>query len=34
VVFTAPSAGLIGRADEPRDLFSGVASDASAIPLE
>jgi hypothetical protein len=34
VTLTAPSAGFIGRADEPRGLSSGVASDALAIPLE
>jgi hypothetical protein len=33
-MFTAPPAGFSGRADEPRGLFSGFASDASAIPLE
>jgi hypothetical protein len=33
-MFAAPSAGGIDRADEPRGLVSGVASDALAIPLE
>jgi len=33
-MLAAPSAGIIGRADEPRGLLSGVASDALAIPLE